>query len=102
MIANSQVHLWRASHWGDDGRNLYFEVVKDTTEGMNGAWLAALKYFYVALDLIVFTIKRPYKKAFFQLQYDPALTEELLLSNEFYDAEDSYRHNYNTEFHQFS
>jgi hypothetical protein len=91
MIANSQVHLWRASHWGDDGRNLYFEAVKQAIEGMTGAWLAAIKYFYMPLDLIIFTIKRPYKKAFFQLTFDPALTEELLLSDDFYNEETNYR-----------
>ena len=91
MIANSRVQLWRADHWGADGQNLYFTVVKPELDGMNGAWLAAFKYFRVNLDLIVFTIKRPFKKAFFHVDFDPLFTEELLLNDATYADEENYR-----------
>lgn len=91
MIANGRIHLWKADHWGPDGQNLYFKVIKENIDGLTGAWLAAFKYFYLNLDLIIFTIKRPFKKAFFDLNVDVAFTEEMLLNDETYQDEDNYR-----------
>jgi hypothetical protein len=91
MIANSRIHLWKASHWGEDGQNLYFTVVKENIPELNGAWFAAFKYFYLNLDLIIFTIKRPFKKAFFSIQFDADFTEELLLKDDIYQENASYR-----------
>jgi hypothetical protein len=91
MIANSRIHLWKASHWGEDGQNLYFEVIKEDIPDLNGAWFAAFKYFYLNLDLIVFTIKRPFKKAFFELKFDDILTEKMILDDAIYQDDKNYR-----------
>ena len=32
MIANGRIHLWKASHWGADGQNLYFNVIKENID----------------------------------------------------------------------
>lgn len=91
MIANGRIHLWKASHWGAEGQNLYFEVIKENIPELTGAWLAAFKYFYLNLDLIIFTIKRPFKKAFFELQVDESFTENMLLDDATYKNEANYR-----------
>ncbi|WP_443939460.1 McrB family protein [Pedobacter sp. MW01-1-1] len=91
MIADSKIHLWKAKHWGNDGQNLYFEKVIENIEGMNGAWLQAFKFFYLNLDLIIFTIRRPFKKAFFKLDFDEELSEQVVVNPETYANEDNYR-----------
>lgn len=91
MIANGRIHLWKASHWGPDGQNLYFNVIKENIEELNGAWFAAFKYFYLNLDLIIFTIKRPYKKAFFELKVDDGFTENMLLADATFQDDANYR-----------
>lgn len=91
IIAGSKVQLWKAKNWGENGQNLYFDVVKKEISEVTGSWLTAFRFFYLTLDLIIFTVRRPYKKAFFSIQFDDAFSEEMLLSDEIYQNDNSYR-----------
>ncbi len=90
MLADKKVALWKARNWQPNGTGLEFDVVIPEITGMNGAWLAAIKQFVLRKDLIVFTIKRPYKKAFFQIDFDSKLKEADILNPAFYDG-DNFR-----------
>lgn len=91
MIAGNSVELWKADHWGDDGQDLFFQKTGVNLDEMNRAWFAAFKYFFLNADLIVFTTRRPFKKAFFKLKVDDSFTEDMLLNPATYADFNNYR-----------
>lgn len=91
MIGSNSVELWKADHWGPNGQDLFFTKTGIDLDDMNRAWLAAFKYFYLDSDLIVFTTRRPFKKAFFKLRVDDSITEEMILNPLTYSNRDNYR-----------
>lgn len=91
MIGGNTVELWKASHWGKDGENLYFTKTGIDLDNMTRAWLASFRYFYLNSDLIVFTVRRPYKKAFFNIGFIDEFTEKMLLNPMTYSNLENYR-----------
>lgn len=92
MLGTSSVELWRAREWGQGGKNLYFDKTNVNLHEITRAWVAAFKYFYLDADLIVFTTRRPFKKAFFEVRVDPALTRIMLLDHRTYQPDNNFRH----------
>ncbi|GGH59284.1 hypothetical protein HNQ91_000598 [Filimonas zeae] len=91
MIAGNSVELWKADHWSEDEQNLFFQKTNVSLDNMNRAWFAAFKFFFLDADLIVFTTRRPYKKAFFKLNFDEFFTEDMLLNPATYADSNNYR-----------
>jgi AAA domain (dynein-related subfamily) len=91
MIASNNIELWKADHWGPNGQDLFFTKTGIDLDDMNRAWIAAFKYFYLDADLIVFTTRRPFKKAFFKLRFDTEFTEDMILNPLTYSNYDNYR-----------
>jgi 5-methylcytosine-specific restriction endonuclease McrBC GTP-binding regulatory subunit McrB len=91
MIATNSIELWKVSHWGNNEQDLFFTKTGVDLDNMSRAWFAAFKFFYLDLDLIVFTTRRPYKKAFFKLRIDNMFTEAQILDPATYSNYDNYR-----------
>lgn len=91
MIATNSIELWKVSQWGKNQQELLFTKTGVDLDNMSRAWFAAFKFFYLDLDLIIFTTRRPYKKAFFKLRIDDMFTEAMLLNPASYSNYDNYR-----------
>jgi len=92
MLGKTSVELWKAKNWGSGGNNLYFDKTHVNLHDIDRAWFAAFKFFYLDADLIVFTTRRPYKKAFFELKVDAAFTRKMLLDHNTYKPDSNFRH----------
>lgn len=89
-FCGGKIELWKPSVWADDGSQLHF-----TKTGVNIALealrFASFRYFFINLDLIIFPIRRPKKKAFFEIGYDDAFTETMLLDSATYRNAANFR-----------
>lgn len=92
MISSNNIELWKASHWGPKGNRLHFEKTNVDLDGLNRAWFPALKFFYLDQELVVFTTRRPNRKAFFKIQFSSDLTEKALLDTQTYSNLENYRY----------
>jgi hypothetical protein len=96
IIGGNRIQLWQALEWGEmpDGENakLDFKIINPDT-GLKTKDLIAFKFFKLTIDLIVKSTRSTggEKKAFFELEFEPAFLEKDLLDPETFTNEDNYR-----------
>ena len=96
VIGGNKIQLWKAKKWGEmpGGENdkLDFEIIISDTR-LKTKGLIALKYLKLNVDLIIKTTKSTggEQKAFFELDFETGLTEELLLNPLTYQDDNLFR-----------
>ena len=96
MIGGNRIQLWKAQKWekAPDGKEdrLYFEILQSDL-GINTKKFAALKFFTVNMDLVVFSVRSTgaSKKAFFKLTLNEKVNENSLEDIQTYRDSGNYR-----------
>lgn len=94
VIGGGKIQLWKAKEWDKKEGNdiLQFEIIhKDL--GINTKQLTAIKYFTLAMELVVLTVRSTAgsKKAFFKIEFNQNFTEKMLTDIDTYKNKNTYR-----------
>ncbi len=103
IVGGGKIQLWKASEWTEkekpsgslserENEILKFDIIHDDL-GIDTARLTALKFFKLSMHLIIFTVRSAgrLQKAFFPIQVNVELTEDILKNLETYRDGKSYR-----------
>ena len=93
MFCDSTYYLWKTLSYNDKEKRMEFaDAIPDMPiVGKKVFFLSHLKFFKLTMELALKTLRQYKEKAFFKLDTEPSLSEEILLKKETYENPQNFR-----------